>query len=105
MDRHHNISEILRPQVLQQKKAVEKPESEEERAARLEALAVAAKEAAVRREEAARQKQLDRQKHEQVSCRCLSLPHPWTSSTPTLRQCMYAWLVTGSYLQQDHPAL
>ena len=55
-----------RYQLLQQKKPAEKQETEEERAVRLEALAIAAKEAAVRREEAARQKLLDRQKHEQV---------------------------------------
>jgi len=51
---------------LQQKKQAQKQETEEERAVRLEALAIAAKEAAVRREEAVRQKLLDRQKHEQV---------------------------------------
>ena len=41
-------------------------ETEEERAARLEARATAEKEAAIMREEAARQKLLERQKHEQV---------------------------------------
>ena len=51
---------------MQPKKQAEKQETEEERAVRLEALAIAAKEAAVRREEAARQKLYDRQKHEQV---------------------------------------
>ena len=42
-------------------------ETEEERAARLEALAIAAKEAAIRREEAARERLIERQQHEQVS--------------------------------------
>ena len=51
---------------MRQKKQAEKQETEEERAIRLEALAIAAKEAAVRREEAARQRLLDRHKHEQV---------------------------------------
>lgn len=55
--------------LLKQKKPVEKEETEEERSARLEALAVVAKEAAIRREEAARQRFQERLEHEQVWCR------------------------------------
>ena len=55
----------------QKKKPADKDETEEERASRLEALAIAAKEAAIRREEAARQKLIARQQHEQVHTDCM----------------------------------